>query len=382
MTATVSEILTHLVRVPGRSGEEQEMATAVAAAMAELRFDAVTIDPYGSVLGTIHGDRSGPTVLLDGHMDTVSPASPDQWSHAVYGAEMSQGRLWGLGAADTKGSLSAMLCAGAGLRGAGFPGTLIVAASVAEENLTGAALGHILQLVPADLVITGEPTQLRLGIAQKGRIDLLLQSTGKSSHTSHPELGENAVYKAIAAVERLRALPWTDDPLLGTSLLELVEMTSQPQPGSAQVPDGCRVRFSGRVMPEESRDALLLRLRGALEGLPGVHLEFEKNTLRCYTGRELVHDGWLPGWRTPEISPWLTRIRQTLRDHGLPDETFGAGFGTNGSASAGRFGLPTLIYGPGSLDQAHAIDEFIDLAQLEQAVVAYRLIVTTFLKGE
>ena len=117
--------------------------------MAALGF-AVETDRYGSVLGTRQGNRPGPTVLLDAHLDTVPVTRPEAWTQDPYGAALHEGRLWGRGAADTKGSLAAMLCAAAALTD--FPGTVHVSASVGEEDLTAAALSHVLDRHPADLV--------------------------------------------------------------------------------------------------------------------------------------------------------------------------------------------------------------------------------------
>jgi putative selenium metabolism hydrolase len=369
-----------LVRAASPSGQEQRAAAVAASAMAALNFDEVYTDEYGSVIGTRHGHAAGPALLLDAHLDTVAAVTPEQWQHDPFEGEIAAGRLWGLGAADTKGSLAAMICAAAGLPRDSLRGQILITASVCEENLTGAALDHILDRHPADAVVIGEPTRLRIGVAQKGRAEIIVLATGRSAHTSQPELGENAVYKMIDALARLRALPLPADPELGPGVLELVEIVSEPLPGTAHVPNGCRARFVARLMPEETPESVLTRLRCGLADFAGVSVGLESTSQRCYTGQALFNDGFLPGWRTPAADPWLAKVQEGLRAGGLPAATFAAPCGTNGSASAGRRHIPTFIFGPGSLAQAHTVDEWIALDQLLAAEQGYASIIRACLR--
>ncbi len=359
-----------LVRIPSPSGGEGAVAAHVAETMARLGFSEVQVDAWGDVIGVRRGGRPGPTLLFDGHMDVVDPG-PEPWTYDPYGGEVSEGRLWGRGAADTKGSLAAMICAGADLPMEKLAGTLVVAATVCEENLTGAALGLVLDAHRADLVITGEPTGLRLGVAQKGRATLRLHAAGRSAHTSQPELGDNAAYKMIEAVRRLRDLPQPADPELGPGVLELVELCSEPFPNQTLVPAGCHARFVARTMPGETADAFLGRIAAGLGNLTGVTYALDRLRQPCYTGAALEAVDFLPGWRCPADAAWRGALLDALAAAGLPADTFAAPCGTNASESAGRRGIPTFIYGPGTLAQAHIADEWVAVDDLIAAQAGY-----------
>lgn len=362
-----------LVRIPSPSGGEDAVAAFVRKTLSATGFDDVIVDAWGSVIGVRRGARPGPALLFDGHMDVVDPG-PEPWTHDPYGGEIAGGRLWGRGAADTKGSLAAMLCAAAAAPAAELRGTLIVAATVAEENLTGVALGHVLDRHAADVVITGEPTGLRLGTAQKGRATLRLVASGRSAHTSRPELGDNAAYTMIEAIGRLRGLPQPSDSELGPAILELVEIISEPFPNQALVPSGCRARFVARTLPGESGDTLLDRLRANLSDLPDVTVGVETLRQPCYTGAMLEAVDLLPPWRSPADDPWRPRLLAALGAAGLRTGTFAAPCGTNASESAGRRGIPTFIYGPGTLAQAHIADEWVEVDELVRARRGYAAI--------
>lgn len=373
MLSAVVDLTRALVRIPSLTGEEGAVAAFVAATMLRQGFSDVHADAWGNVIGLRRGRRPGPTLLFDGHMDVVEPGS-EAWRRDPYGGEMTHGRLWGRGACDTKGSLAAMLCAAAELPLDDLAGTLVMAATICEETVTGAALGHVLDAYPADLVITGEPTSLRLGIAQKGRATLRLHAAGRSAHTSQPELGDNAAYKMIEAIDRLRALPLPGDPELGPGVLELVEIASQPLPNQTLVPAGCQARLVARTMPGESADAFLARIAAGLHGLPGVTFALELLRQPCYTGAILETLDFLPGWRCAPDDPWRQRLLVALQAANLPTAIYAAPCGTNASESAGRRGIPSFIYGPGALAQAHIADEWVAIDELLAAQAGFSAI--------
>ncbi len=366
----VISLCQELVRAPSPSGDEGRAAEIAARAMRELGYDEVSTDLYGSVIGRRKGQAPGPTVLFDAHLDVVPATNLDRWQHDPFGGEIADGRLWGRGACDDKGPLAAMLCGVAVVPRDELDGERIVTASVCEETLTGAAFAHILKHYTPDLVIICEPTELKVGLAQKGRAGLVVYSRGRSAHTSRPDLGENAVYKMIEATARLRAVELPGDPELGRGVLELTDMVSEPLPGSGFVPSGCRTHWVERTMPGETPDRVLERLRAALEGLEGLSIQFDELDQRCYTGETLRAVDFIPGWRASSDA-WKSRVLTALRGAHLANETFAAPYGTNGSVSAGERGIPSFIFGPGSIHQAHSVDEWISVAELQRGQLAY-----------
>lgn len=369
-----------LVRIPSYSGQEAQAADWAAAKMEELGFTDIQREPFGSVTGVWQGDNPGPTLLLDAHLDVAPVTEPERWQHPPFGGDLEDGRIWGRGSADTKSSLAAMLSGVSSLPPASLKGRVVLAASVQEETLTGAAVTPILERIRPDLFITGEPTGLNLAVAQKGRITLVLQTRGRSAHTSRPEAGENAAYKMIEAIRRLRQMPLSADPDLGKEILELTEIISAPYPNSGVVPFGCSARLIGRTLPEETRAGFLRRVEDALGEIQGVEVSVARLSSRCYTGETLAMDDCLPGWRNPPEDQWGKRILAALADAGLAGNPFATGCGTNASAAA-SLGIPAFIYGPGNLDQAHTIDEWVSAEEVQKAAQGFRAIVAACLQG-
>lgn len=365
----VIELCREFVRIPSPSGQEGALAAVVAAHMKFMGF-SVELDRFGSVLGTRKGDHPGPALLFDSHLDVVPVGDPDGWTHPPFGADLAEGRLWGRGAADTKCSLAAMLCAGAAA--SDFAGTLHISASVCEENMTAVALAEVLDRHPADLVIVGEPTGLCLGTAQKGRAGLLLEARGRSAHTSRPELGDNAVYKMLEAIKRIRALPLPVDPELGPAICELIEIDSEPKPSPGMVPHRCTARLALRLLPGETAQTVRERTEACLQGLEGIEVKLLTSTQRCHTGIEMVMEECVLSWKAQD-SKLQARLLAAL-----DTKAFAAPYSTNASAAAAR-NIPAFLLGPGSIEQAHSVDEWVSLDELRAAQVAYAALIKEFL---
>jgi putative selenium metabolism hydrolase len=371
------EVLTfaqQLIRVPGTSGNEGQVASLVNQKMRELGYDQVQVDAYGSVIGVVEGSRPGPVLLFDGHMDVVPIREPEKWSCDPYEGIVVDGKLIGIGAADMKGSLAAMICAASYIDRAAIVGTIIISASVAEELMPGRALEKILDVFPADAVVIGEPTDLRLGTIEKGRCTVGMTAMGRVAHSSRPELGENAIYYAIKAIDRIKAIPLRSDSALGSEVIELVEIRSNPSPGNGSVPDQCWGLWECRILPDESEQALLGRFSNCQKDTKWdekVHFAIETIDVSCYTGKHLVGKDFLPGWKGDANSVIHRQMEAAIEKCGIPLVHWPIPYGCNALASCGLRGLPTVVFGPGSVDCAHRPNEYLDVRDLWKATQVF-----------
>jgi len=347
-----------------------------------LGYDEVTTDELGSVVGVLRGGAPGPTVLFDAHMDVVPVTEPEAWRHGPFSGDRAEGRLWGRGATDVKGNLAAAVVALGALPRDRFSGRIVMAASVGEEMIEGLALTRVLARCRADVVVVCEPTGLHLGVGHKGRAGLAVEARGRAAHTSRPELGVNAVYRMMGAIGRIRAVPPRRDALLGNGVNELVEIVSQPYPGTSMVPVGCMVRFDRRLVREETPDTVLAEMREALAGLDGVTARLHRVSLDCYTGCSFAVDDFHPAWALEEEHPLVQRALGGLRRAGVPARTTLAPYCTNGAASAGELGIPTVIYGAGEIADAHVVDESVSVDALHVAYRGYQALARGLAEGE
>ncbi len=370
-----------IIAAPSCSGKEREAARLIAAKMEELGFDEVSFDSYGSVVGKIGGSGGGASVLLDGHIDTVEVSDRESWSFDPFVAEISGGKIYGRGASDMKGALSAMVFAAARFAGARPKGDVYVTATVHEEMFEGVALQNILKDISVDLVIIGEASELKLMTGQRGRAELKLESTGKSCHSANPEHGINAVYSMLDLIKEIRTLPLPEDPHLGKAIMELTDIISRPYPGASVVPNSCVATYDRRLVTGETEDSVCAPIREALEGLKTADrdiagaIEVSMGRDESYTGKGISASRFFPAWYYDPSEPFVIRAREALEASGFDSVPGTYSFCTNGSGSAGRLGIPTIGFGPSKENLAHVRDEYIELEQLLRSVDGYEALI-------
>lgn len=378
----VVDFCRQLVRLPSPPGQEGEVAQAIRVHMQALNYDRVTVDEWGNVVGTIVGGRAGAGslgILLDAHMDTVPPGDPADWQHDPFGAHVEGGRLYGRGAVDDKASVAAIVSMAALLDRDRLAGTVTVCASVHEEVAEGAALEKVVAATRPDVVVVCEPTDLKLGLGQKGRAGVVVEATGVASHSARPADGVNAVYKMLPAMQRLRSVETGADPSLGEEIVELVELISTPYPSNATVPYHCRARYDCRLIRQEPPDRLLAHLQ-AVAG-EEVSVSIQRQTITCYTGAQIDIEEYYPAWTIAPDAPFVVASRRGLRSVGQSGEACYVPYCTNGSYTAGVAHIPTILYGPGAIHNAHVLDEHLEIEQLIAATQGYAAIVSAVLAG-
>jgi len=363
--------LQELVRRPSLPGEEGQVAEVVAKKMTALGYDEVRRDAYGSVIGIRRGTAPGKRILFDAHMDVVPATAPETWKFPPFSAQIEGGRIWGRGSSDTKASLAAIVMSVGRLARSDFRGELIVTASVGEEILEGGSLGPILDDLNPDLVVIGEPTGCDLGIGQRGRVRLNFIALGRAAHSSSPDQSQNAVLIAVELVRRIQTLPLPTHPLAGKGLMAPIQISSQPSPSTSTQPYECVIGYDRRLMPGESVESVLGEYHQGLSDLANWKVEIATEGYRTYTGLDLRRPDFHPAWVMKPDSDWVTGALQALRAGGLKPEFFIAPYCTNGSASGGERGIPTLIFGPSGIDQAHIVDESLAIDELARGAAGY-----------
>jgi acetylornithine deacetylase len=222
----------------------------------------------------------------------------------------------------------------------------------------------------ADAAIVAEPTELRLVVASKGCLRWRVTVGGRAAHSSKPHLGVNA----ISRMARLIAVIEEEDISLSTLLHPLVGAPTLNVGiirGGAQVnivPDECLMEIDRRLVPGEEPI--------------NVRLQYERlsETLRTrFPDLEVTHLPLLEDWpfETSPDSHIARTAQHSLERLGLPGDPVGVPFGSNASKLV-RAGIPSIVMGPGSIDQAHTADEYVAVEQVEQAVTIYKEIIRAF----
>ena len=383
----VIKLCQELIRIKSYSGEEGILAEKLGNVFKEMGFDDVFTDEYGNVVGHIKGKRPGKIILFDGHMDTV-PVDEAQWTKEPFGGVIEDGRIYGRGATDMKGALSAMVCAAANFAkdtGRNFAGDIYVAGVVHEECFEGIASSNVSKKVKPDYVVIGEASECNLKRGQRGRAEIVVETYGKAAHSSNPQNGINAVYNMMKLLQKIRQIELTHHDFLGDGILELTDIKSSPYPGASVVPDYCKVTFDRRLLIGETKESVLKPIQDIILESEKEDPHFKAKAYyavgeeNCYTGNKIQGERFFPAWLFDEEEDFIRKAFQGLKDAGLNPSITHYSFCTNGSHYAGEANIKTIGFGPSKENLAHTVDEYIEIDQLLKATRGYYGIIKALL---
>lgn len=307
-------------------------------------------------------------LLFVAHMDTVPVKG---WKRDPFEPLTLDNKLYGRGSCDTKASLVAMLLALDSIKRERPRATIVVAGSVDEEfEKKGArALGQIRPLFSGAVV--GEPTDLEVVVAHKGSVRWQIETIGRAAHSSVPENGRNAI---MAMAETLLALKKLGDDLRAksTPLTGAPSLTVSMIEGGTDictVPSRCVVSIDRRLVPGESASGALQQVETVLKSVAATNADIRVRSI-------------LPAAEDPPVSgvastPLAGLVHEACAQFAGTGEFRGVPYGTDASRLSAA-GIPCIIVGPGSIEQAHTVDEFVDLSQLDKAFDIYRSVMLQF----
>jgi putative selenium metabolism hydrolase len=366
------EFIQRLVKQPSFSGQEDGAIEVAAEEMRAVGFDDVWQDETGNLVGVLNGELPGLRVIFDAHVDVVPATTPEAWERPPFSGVLERGRVWGRGATDNKGSLSAMITGLAAVPRSELPGTIYVVGSVGEEKFEGIGLAQVVDTLKPDFVVVGEPTDCRLGFGQRGRARLVFSVKGTAAHSSADDQSGNAIYGMSRLVKVLEDQPAPKDARLGLGIQAPIELISDPYPSASTVPVECRLTVDRRLVLGESEESILSEYRSAISQVKSASVEIDTVTYSSYTGKQLIASDFHPAWITEPDSKWMKACIQALQSVDLPGELYPIPYCTNASYSAGVLGIPAVVFGPGSILQAHAMNEFLEVTELHRAIRAYQ----------
>ena len=367
----LAKLLKHLVGIPSVNPHhgpedpahlgEARMAAFVGDYLEQQGFDVAHEEQLPARPNVIaaFGPRDGTReLMLEAHLDTVSTRD---MTVDPFGGAIRNGRLYGRGACDTKGPMAAALGAldADVLHQLSDAGCRVWFVGAIDEEAGAAGAAHLAESrrVAADECIVLEPTGLDLVHAHKGVYWFELETRGKTAHGANPGLGINAIDGMGEAVRRLRRLLEAQDP--SVPLMDRATLNvGRIEGGSAVniVPGGCRVEADLRTPPGTDHRDVESPIRQCLDGLAdeGAIAGYRLETIKA-----------CPPFSTPADCPLATRLADACRAEGRPPATRGTGWFSDAGPLAAVC-REVLVFGPGSIDQAHAPDEFIDLAELDR----------------
>ncbi|MBX3746865.1 MAG: M20/M25/M40 family metallo-hydrolase [Verrucomicrobiae bacterium] len=328
-----------------------------------VEVQAVKEGRQNVLLRCVPAGRVKHRVLLAPHLDTVGSMDG---SDDIFRPRLADGRVWGRGACDTKGSVAAMLVAmerACGGRGRPASTEVVFAGLADEESHQWGSRALVGSGFRADLGVVGEPTRLAVVTAHKGDVWGRLRTRGRAAHGACPDRGRSAIREMARAVvllegEYAEGLRVRRHALLGHPTINVGVIRGGTQPNI--VPDGCEVEVDRRMLPGETPAGVRREIRQFLKDR-GIRVSFED-----------VKGVPEPALETDERLPWVGRfLRAAGRRRGMGVDYF------CDAAILAAGGTPCVVFGPGDIAQAHTAREWISVASLERGTE----MLTRFLKG-
>ncbi len=334
---------------------------------ADIEFEVQDVLPgRPNVIARLRGEDSSRALVLEAHMDTVSVAD---MTIAPFEPRIENGRMWGRGSCDTKAGLAAMLQSMATLKAGGVkPAVDIILAAVVDEEHTYKGVTAFVESLTGkplpEAAVVAEPTELRVVRANKGAVRWRIITHGRAAHSSKPHLGANAISAMATVIQAIENdapnLNIKPHPLVGppTCSIGVIEGGRQVN----FVPEHCAITLDRRLIPGETASVVLSYYDELLNPARKRHPDIKIETEAPYLTDEAME--------TPADSMVVQAVSGVLTRMKLAAEPLGVPFGCD-ATKLSRAGIPSVIFGPGSIDQAHTADEFVDLNQVELAFDFY-----------
>jgi len=347
-----------LGRGPGEGNIAREIESRLRKAGLDVETQKVEGDRF-NVIGILRGRDHGKRLMLNGHMDTVGvenmevePCNP----------LVSDGLIFGRGSCDMKGGLAAMMSAAAGIARSNsrLEGDLYLAA-VVDEEYDSIGSEKALDGYPVDGVIVCEPTEMKVGIAHMGFVWIEVETVGKAAHGSVVEEGQDAIVDMVRVIDEITRTeangPQRAHDLLGSPKFH----TSKIIGGQdwSIVPDRCRLMVERRTLPGETPADVVEEIRAAISSanarFPNIRakakLVFERSPLETSRNENVVR-------AVAEAVEGAT-MREPQFD-GMP-------YWSDASIFSNRGNIPSVLFGPGSIRNAHSAKEFVPVEEVKTA---------------
>jgi len=363
-------ITQELIRIPTQNppGNEKGCAEFVHETLTKWGVKTeMVFEPYPhrpQVVAMVNGNKSGRTLILNGHMDVVPEGSRDRWEDDPYGGTIKEGKIYGRGSSDMKGGLAVMMILAKLLHEKGFPrGRVLFQFVVGEETGEPGTRDLLIKRgIRGDYGIVLEPTSLRVATAEKGLIWLRVTLAGRPAHASMAEQGINPIEKILKLGGRLveydKKLRMYTHPFLGSRKCSMTMINAGTKENV--IPESCTLVLDRRFNPEETSEGVEREIRGILDQLASEDQDFKYQLERMmvFEPAEIPIDSFL-----------ATVLRKySSQISGVPIEPFGMLASTDVRNFINDAGIPAVNFGPGDLQDPHTFNEKIEIRQLVDCI--------------
>ncbi len=305
-------------------------------------------------------------ILFDAHIDTIPVAQDNfnNWDYPPFSGKIIGNKVYGRGSCDDKSSVAALVFTylyWLTLKKTEFYKEAVISLSSNEEDSSGKGIEEVLKFVKPTYAIICEPSDLKIVYGHKGKFACKVTFIGKPTHSSTPHLGRNAIYMALPLIKHISEFNEKAKFVvpLGKPVTSVTFIESKTNSLNS-VPYECCVYIDYRSVLGETQESILKNIFNKLD----------KNIMRI----ESLHR-YFPAWVLQLEHPLLKHVQKifVLINNKKPQKILWP-FCTNGSITCGEKNIPTIGFGPGKSQLAHASNEYVEISQVIEAIKFYTLI--------
>ncbi len=321
-----------------------------------------------NIIAEVLGGNNGKSIMFNGHIDTVPIGNIEKWNTDPYKAIIKDNKLFGRGATDMKGSIASMVIAIKYIMNnvENFNGKIIFTGVMAEET-TGLGTQKVVEEnIKTDMAIVGEPSDEKIYRAHKGTIWFNIFTYGKLEHSSESNKeSNNAIINMMKLIEEInkisKELEGKNNSLVGHPSINvgLIEGGTKQN----MIADSCKVSIDRRILPEEEPNEILDELRVRFD-----NLRLIDNRLKFNIEKDTIREAVEVSESEPIVQEVKRAVNKILNINPIVS---GMKATTDMSILVNQGNIPSVIYGPGFIKQAHTIDEFIEVERLVKSSQVY-----------
>jgi len=374
------DLTIQLVQAPTENppGNEKAAAQFLKPFLSKMGFKIKTVlSPKGrwNLLAEKRWGKGGRRLIFNGHLDVVPAGNASQWKYPPFQGKLYKGKIYGRGSSDMKSGIASFIHALSTIERSKIPlhqGAIVLHLVSDEESHGHQGMGFLTQRegIQGDAALIGEPTDLEPVIAQKGALWLRIHTIGKSAHGSKPHLGVNAVEKMMKLIERFNFIPLEKEHLLlGKPTLSIGTIHGGTKVNV--VPEGCEIEVDRRMLPGEKKEEVLGEIKEILDSLQSQDpfFQYRMEEIDFAEPSEVDPDEEIVKMGVEAIQNVMGRKPMLRGFSGFTDSRF----------YVNQCHIPTLIFGPGGVDQSHTMDESVEVDALIRAAHIYAMILMDYL---
>lgn len=363
-----------MIKIISKSGEEKELADYIIKKMNDLKYDEISVDLAGNIIGKVKGTGNGKSTMLNCHLDIVDEGEVNKWKYPPYSGTITKDSIWGRGASDTKGTFAIQLYTPFILKKENLlpKGDIYVVAVVHEETSGFGSMYLVKNGFKTDFGIVGEATENDIAISNRGRMVFEIEITGKSCHASIPNQGINPFNFLGDFLNDIANFPVGEDEYFGKSTISPTFISSSEK-GNNTIPNSIILQLDYRNVSCDTEEEVLKNLNKIVEknqknGI-NIKIKTKKIPIKCYTGLNDFGYQGEPAFKQDINSEIVVTAKKILDKYLTKKPKIKSWNFATDSGHFSKVGIDVIGFSPAEIKYCHTTEDQINILAMKDGLI-------------